>query len=60
VNLLLPNNPCRVLARVSAVEFYEKLGYAIVGGEFVEVTIPHRKMEKSVQRTEARDAEPCH
>jgi len=33
-------------ARLSAVPFYERLGYAVVGPEFVEVTIPHRRMEK--------------
>ena len=33
-------------ARSSAVGFYEKLGYTTVGGEFVEVTVPHFKMVK--------------
>ncbi|MCX8495182.1 MAG: GNAT family N-acetyltransferase [Akkermansiaceae bacterium] len=33
-------------ARVSAVGFYEKLGYETVSGEFSEVGIPHVKMEK--------------
>ncbi|MBF0106566.1 MAG: GNAT family N-acetyltransferase [Deltaproteobacteria bacterium] len=33
-------------ARKTAVGFYQKLGYSIVGDEFSEVTIPHYKMEK--------------
>lgn len=33
-------------ARKGAIGFYEKLGYTLVGDEFVEVTIPHYKMEK--------------
>jgi predicted N-acetyltransferase YhbS len=33
-------------ARETAVEFYEKLDYARVGERFVEVTIPHWRMEK--------------
>lgn len=33
-------------ARMSAVGFYEKLGYVRVGQEFVEVGLPHIKMEK--------------
>ena len=33
-------------ARAGAIGFYEKLGYQIVGEEFVEVTIAHRKMVK--------------
>lgn len=35
-------------ARKTAVPFYEKLGYEIVGGEFLEVTIPHFKMKKDL------------
>jgi predicted GNAT family N-acyltransferase len=35
-------------ARSSAVGFYEKLGFRVVGGEFVEVTIPHRVMVKAL------------
>jgi len=35
-------------ARKSAVGFYEKLGYRIVGEEFEEVTIPHYVMEKTL------------
>lgn len=33
-------------ARKSAVGFYEKLGYDIISDEFIEVTIPHFKMQK--------------
>ncbi|MBI5687596.1 MAG: GNAT family N-acetyltransferase [Verrucomicrobia bacterium] len=33
-------------ARASAVGFYEKLGYTKVGPEFMEVGIPHFRMEK--------------
>ncbi len=35
-------------ARKTAVGFYEKLGYAVAGPEFVEVTIPHYIMEKTL------------
>ena len=35
-------------ARKSAVGFYEKLGYKVVGNEFEEVTIPHYVMEKKL------------
>jgi len=35
-------------ARVTALGFYEKLGYSTNGKEFVEVTIPHYIMEKSL------------
>jgi predicted GNAT family N-acyltransferase len=34
-------------ARADAVGFYQKLGYAANGGEFIEVGIPHFKMEKT-------------
>jgi predicted GNAT family N-acyltransferase len=33
-------------ARETAVGFYEKLGYKVVGNKFTEVTIPHFVMEK--------------
>ena len=33
-------------ARLTAVGFYEKLGYTKVGSEFIEVSVPHVKMEK--------------
>jgi GNAT superfamily N-acetyltransferase len=35
-------------ARVTATGFYEKLGYAVTGELFEEVTIPHYIMEKSL------------
>lgn len=35
-------------ARKNAVGFYEKLGYNVVGDEFIEVTLPHFKMEKEL------------
>jgi predicted GNAT family N-acyltransferase len=35
-------------ARKTAVGFYQKLGYSISGEEFMEVTIPHYIMEKSL------------
>jgi predicted GNAT family N-acyltransferase len=36
-------------ARLTAVGFYTKLGYAKVGHEFMEVGIPHVSMEKYIQ-----------
>ncbi len=35
-------------ARMTAVGFYEKLGYAKAGHEFIEIGIPHVKMEKTI------------
>jgi len=35
-------------ARESAVPFYQKLSYKIVGERFEEVTIPHFRMEKAL------------
>lgn len=35
-------------ARKNAIGFYEKLGYNVVGDEFIEVTLPHFKMEKEL------------
>lgn len=35
-------------SRVTAIGFYEKLGYKVVGDEFIEVTIPHHVMEKNL------------
>ena len=35
-------------ARSTALGFYEKLGYAVSGEEFTEVTIPHYIMEKAL------------
>ena len=35
-------------ARTSAIGFYQKAGYQIVSKEFMEVGIPHYKMEKQL------------
>ncbi len=35
-------------ARKTAMGFYEKLGYKKVGDEFMEVSLPHYKMEKEL------------
>lgn len=35
-------------ARKTALGFYEKLGYKVVGEEFTEVTLPHYVMEKNI------------
>lgn len=35
-------------ARETVVEFYKKLGYKKLGDMFIEVTIPHYKMEKLI------------
>lgn len=35
-------------ARKTAVPFYERLGYTIIGEEFLEVSIPHFEMRKSL------------
>jgi len=35
-------------ARKTATEFYKRLGYNVVGGEFTEVGIPHFKMHKDL------------
>jgi GNAT superfamily N-acetyltransferase len=35
-------------ARKTAVGFYQKLGYEIIGEEFEEVTIPHFEMQKEL------------
>ena len=32
----------------TATGFYEKLGYAVIGDEFIEVTLPHVVMEKNL------------
>lgn len=37
-------------ARVSVVDFYRKLGFQSVGGEFLEVGIPHVKMFKTLAK----------
>ena len=36
-------------ARKTAVGFYEKLGYSVIGEEFLEVTLPHYVMEKKLR-----------
>jgi predicted GNAT family N-acyltransferase len=36
-------------ARETAVSFYLGLGYEVYGEPFVEVTLPHRKMRKSLE-----------
>jgi predicted GNAT family N-acyltransferase len=43
-------------ARLTAIGFYTKLGYAKVGNEFMEVGIPHVKMEKYIQPSGTGDA----
>ena len=35
-------------ARLAATKFYSKLGYQIIGSEFLEVGIPHYKMKKAL------------
>lgn len=35
-------------ARKTALAFFEKLGYKVVGDEFIEITIPHYIMEKNL------------
>ena len=37
-------------AREPVVDFYLGLGYAVTGSPFVEVTIPHREMRKTLDR----------
>ena len=41
-------NKITLHARKTAVPFYEKLGYWIIGDEFIEVDIPHYEMEKNL------------
>ena len=41
-------NKISMHARKNATGFYEKVGYKVVGDEFVEVTIPHFNMEKEL------------
>jgi ribosomal protein S18 acetylase RimI-like enzyme len=35
-------------ARVSAQRFYEKAGYHVTSNEYIEVTLPHRTMSKTL------------
>lgn len=39
----------RLAAQLPVVDFYERLGYEVVGEEFVDAGIPHRSMEKSLR-----------
>ena len=41
-------NKITLHARKTAVPFYEKLDYSILGDEFIEVDIPHYEMEKRI------------
>ena len=41
-------NKISMHARKNATGFYEKVGYKVVGDEFIEVTIPHYNMEKEL------------
>ncbi len=41
-------------SRKTAVGFYEKLKYKTVGEEFIEVTIPHYKMQKDLGNDRSR------
>ncbi len=43
-------NTIEMNARKTAVEFYKKCGYKIVSDEFTEVSIPHFKMSKKLER----------
>lgn len=44
----IENGYCRIEmhARETAVSFYEDLGYEVISDEFIEVGIPHYKLEK--------------
>lgn len=35
-------------AQISAIGFYERLGYQVVGNEFIEAGIVHRMMQKKI------------
>ncbi len=41
-------------ARTTVAGFYERLGYRIVGKEFIKLTIPHVVMRKSLQPLTAK------
>ena len=51
-NWAVQNNHNRITlnARVTAAEFYKKLGYTITSHEFFEVGIPHVVMEKKLTK----------
>jgi len=36
-------------ARKTAIQFYDKLGYETIGEEFIEVSLPHFKMDKNLK-----------
>jgi predicted GNAT family N-acyltransferase len=40
-------------AQVHAIPFYDALGFHIVGGEFEEAGIPHRRMERALPSEES-------
>lgn len=42
----------KLSARVTAIPFYLNLGYEVISEEYVEVTIPHRMMAKSITPTD--------
>lgn len=47
---------CRSLvlhAQVQAIAFYHALGFHVVGNEFEEAGIPHRRMERALQSKES-------
>ena len=35
-------------SRKNSIGFYEKMGYKVIGDEFIEITIPHYVMEKQL------------
>ncbi len=41
----------RLTARENAIGFYERLGYAVEGAWFIEVTLPHRLMRRRFDMT---------
>lgn len=45
-------------ARETAVGFYEKMGYEVEGDRFIEVTIPHFAMRKSLLNNGEQAPEP--
>lgn len=42
-------NCIRMHARDTAMDFYKKLGYQVVGDVFMEVNLPHHIMEKEIR-----------